>query len=68
MFLVPKKLLLKLKFRFKVKLLPAAVTELGPALIVHWLFETVPATPGVSAVVSIPVPASLSRYSRFVCG
>ncbi len=39
---------MKLTARFKVRLLPLIEKDEAPALIEHWLFCSVPATPNVS--------------------
>ena len=57
---MPTKVLLKLSAKFTVRSLPDVVTELDPALRVHWLLEAVPATPGVRAGV-IHAPVLLAR-------
>ncbi len=51
-----------------VTLFPLMVTLLEAPFSVHWLLDTVPATPGVRAGVWNPVAALLERDSRPVCG
>src|SRR6266446_5212067 len=51
---------LKLIETGSVRLLPEVVTA-PPLLMVHWLFATTPAPPGVTVPFTYPFPASLTK-------
>ena len=60
--------LAKVRATFKVRLCPAWLTEVPPALTVHCEFDTLPLPPGVSAGVRKTNPESLRSDNWFFCG